>query len=42
MGHWTPTGIEPMDYDDDDDDITHSIIVLKLIFYRAGVLSASE
>jgi len=18
MGHWTPTGIEPMDYDDDD------------------------
>ena len=20
MGHWTPTGIEPMDYDDDDDD----------------------
>jgi len=19
MGHWTPTGIEPMDYDDDDD-----------------------
>src|SRR6218665_563252 len=21
MGHWTPTGIEPMDYDGDDDDI---------------------
>ena len=20
MGHWTPTGIEPMDYDDDDDE----------------------
>ena len=19
MGHWTPTGVEPMDYDDDDD-----------------------
>jgi len=19
MGHWTPTGIEPMDYDDDDE-----------------------
>ena len=19
MGHWTPTGIEPTDYDDDDD-----------------------
>ena len=20
MSHWTPTGIEPMDYDDDDDN----------------------
>ena len=20
MGHWTPTGIEPTDYDVDDDD----------------------
>ena len=20
MGHWTPTGIGPTDYDDDDDD----------------------
>ena len=20
MGHWTPTGIEPMDYDNDDDE----------------------
>ena len=20
MRHWTPTGIEPKDYDDDDDD----------------------
>src|SRR6218665_1219522 len=20
MGHWTPTGIEPTDYNDDDDD----------------------
>jgi len=20
MGHWTPTGVEPKDYDDDDDD----------------------
>jgi len=19
MGHWTPTGVEPKDYDDDDD-----------------------
>jgi len=28
MGHWTPTGVEPMDYDDDDHDdmqSTHSI-----------------
>ena len=24
MGHWTPTGIEPMDYDDDDDDFHYS------------------
>ena len=22
MGHWTLTGIEPTDYDDDDDDVT--------------------
>ena len=21
MGHWTPTGVEPKDYDDDDDDV---------------------
>ena len=21
MGHWTPTGIEPADYDDDDDEL---------------------
>ena len=21
MGHWTPTGVEPNDYDDDDDDM---------------------
>jgi len=20
MGHWTPTGVEPKDYDDDDDE----------------------
>ena len=20
MGHWTPTSVEPKDYDDDDDD----------------------
>ena len=20
MGHWTPTGVEPMVYDDDDDE----------------------
>ena len=20
MGHWTPTGVEPKDYDDDDHD----------------------
>ena len=25
MGHWTPTGIEPTDYDDDDDDIYDTI-----------------
>ena len=25
MGHWTPTGIEPMDYDDDDDDYMISV-----------------
>jgi len=21
MGHWTPTGVEPKDYDDDDDAV---------------------
>ena len=26
MGHWTPTGIEPMDYDDDDESATHFIV----------------
>ena len=27
MGHWTPTGIEPTDYDDDDDfyNASHSM-----------------
>jgi len=25
MGHWTPTGIEPTDYDDDDDRVTQEI-----------------
>ena len=20
MGHWSPTGVEPKDFDDDDDD----------------------
>ena len=24
MGHWTPTGIEPKDYDDDDDVVVVS------------------
>jgi len=22
MGHWTPTGVEPKDYDDDDDSVS--------------------
>ena len=26
MGHWTPTGIEPMDYDDDDDELNYEIV----------------
>ena len=25
MGHWTPTGNEPKDYNDDDDDEQHSV-----------------
>ena len=25
MGHWTPTGIEPKDYDDDDDEMSGKI-----------------
>ena len=23
MGHWTPTDVEPKDYDDDDDELRH-------------------
>ena len=26
MGHWTPTGIEPMDYDDDDNYVNNGFI----------------
>ena len=39
MGHWTPTGVEPKDYDDDDDDfvVLWAILIkvskLKLISY---------
>jgi len=28
MGHWTPTGIEPKDYDDDDDDVIYDACVI--------------
>ena len=24
MGHWTPTGVEPKDYDDDNDHVNGS------------------
>ena len=27
MGHWTPTGIEPTDYDDDDDYVACLILI---------------
>ena len=34
MGHWTPTGIEPMVYDDDDDSLQIILTsVLALISY---------
>ena len=31
MGHWTPTGIEPMDYDDDDDETTTLFILYRSV-----------
>ena len=36
MGHWTPRGIEPTDYDDDDSEVvktleTRSIWTLQLL-----------
>ena|SRR6218665_643760 len=33
MGHWTPTGVEPKDYDDDDDLQTRSPIETKSYFH---------
>ena len=31
MGHWTPMGIEPKDYDDDDDILTQKVSGKKII-----------
>jgi len=28
MGHWTPTGVEPRAYDDDDDDLKCSVCAI--------------
>jgi len=39
MGHWTPTGIEPMDYDDDDDDVFIATFMLKHIYNIVGPIS---
>src|SRR6218665_2365315 len=33
MGHWTPTGVEPKDYDDDDDKVKNIIYVRIYINY---------
>ena len=32
MGHWTPTGIEPTDYDDDDDLYTISYTYMYIMY----------
>ena len=32
MGHWTPTGVEPNDYDDDDDDSVKEIDCGTLLY----------
>ena len=35
MGHWTPTGVEPMDYDDDDDEYIYSVLqFLPIIIFK--------
>ena len=33
MGHWTPTGIEPMDYDDDDDVYMYVYMYIHMYMY---------
>jgi len=35
MGYWTPTGVEPTDYDDDDDPIIEIVCTLK---FNLGVI----
>ena len=41
MGHWTPTGVEPNDYDDDVDDLLNSFLLaftpLPMTFSSAEV-----
>src|SRR6218665_2836408 len=42
MGHWTPTGVEPKDYDDDgdgdDDERQISARNYVIVRFRAGLL----
>ena len=35
MGHWTPMGVEPTDYDDDDDPIIEIACTIK---FTLGVI----
>ena len=42
MGHWTPTGIEPMDYDDDGDEGSVSFDVSGCIVSAMQYILAKE
>ena len=35
MGHWTPTGVEPKDYDDDDDFRKRTLLPcgMRIVFF---------
>src|SRR6218665_2736497 len=35
MGHWTPTGVEPKDYDDDDEPMMEESLHRKLNYFKA-------
>jgi len=40
MGHWTPMGVEPKDYDDDDDASAYNVLTCQNIQPYLYVLSS--